>query len=154
VAHQQDENLRALMSEGEQARPRFEAMRDDLLRPSAGELEEAFTQLFPPRHRAEAREFAEHRFASLRSGLAEGDEGLFEDASALVHDWGFSLATVAADVRYSHGRLDTIVSIEHGEWFVDHLPSAEVVLTDDDDHLSMLLGGTAADFGWLAHHLA
>ena len=80
--------------------------------------------------------------------LAAGPGGLIDDDLAYVSPWGFAPAEVAVPVLLLHGGRDRIVPSSHGEWLAAHLPSAELRLSPDDGHISILTSGVAA-LEWL-----
>ncbi len=80
--------------------------------------------------------------------LASGPGGLIDDDLAYVAPWGCDPADVAAPVLLLHGGADGIVPSAHGEWLAQRLAVAELRLTPDDGHLSVLTGAPSA-LDWL-----
>jgi pimeloyl-ACP methyl ester carboxylesterase len=80
--------------------------------------------------------------------VAAGPGGLIDDDLAYVSPWGFAPADVAAPVLLLHGGRDRIVPSSHGEWLAAHLPSAELRLSPDDGHISILTSAPSA-LAWL-----
>ena len=112
--------------EGLEAKERYEA--------SAPEDPSAFVAAD---HAALAREWS--WFGGIvRAGLAHGLGGLVDDDIAYVTPWGFGTEEVVAPTLLVHGRLDRMVPSSHGEWLAARLPSAELWLTPDDGHISVL----------------
>ncbi|MFD1933735.1 MULTISPECIES: alpha/beta fold hydrolase [Nonomuraea] len=77
-----------------------------------------------------------------------GTGGLIDDDLAFVAPWGFDPAQVAAPVLLSHGDLDRVVPSSHGRWLARHCPSAELRLSPEDGHISILDSAVAA-LEWL-----
>lgn len=80
-----------------------------------------------------------------------GPGGLIDDDLAYVAPWGFDPAQVIAPVLFLHGGRDRIVPSAHGEWLARRCPSAELRLSPDDGHISILNSATGA-LGWLREH--
>ncbi len=80
--------------------------------------------------------------------LASGPGGLIDDDLAYVAPWGCDPADVAAPVLLLHGARDGIVPSAHGEWLAQRPAVAELRLTPDDGHLSVLTGAPSA-LDWL-----
>ena len=83
--------------------------------------------------------------------LAAGPGGLIADDLAYVAPWGFDPAEVVAPTLFVHGGRDRIVPCTHGQWLAQQCPHAELRLSADDGHLSILaLAAPALD--WLGEH--
>ena len=80
--------------------------------------------------------------------VAAGPGGLIDDDLAYVSPWGFDPAGVAVPVLLLHGGRDRIVPSSHGEWLAARCPSAELRLSPDDGHISILTSAPAA-LTWL-----
>lgn len=79
---------------------------------------------------------------------AAGPGGLIADDLAYVAPWGFGPAQIAGPVLLLHGEADRVVPASHSGWLARHVPSAQLRLSPDDGHLSVLNGGDAA-LEWL-----
>ena len=80
--------------------------------------------------------------------LAAGPGGLIADDLAYVAPWGFDPVEVVAPTLFVHGGRDRIVPCSHSEWLARQCPRAELRLSPDDGHLSILgLAGQALE--WL-----
>jgi pimeloyl-ACP methyl ester carboxylesterase len=107
---------------------------------SAGEVLRIWQGLFcAADRRALSGAFAEHTARQTARSLAAGIWGWFDDAVALVSDWGFALDRVAAPVYIWHGAEDQFIPIAHGEWLARHIPGAKAQLRSGDGHLSITL---------------
>jgi len=80
--------------------------------------------------------------------VAAGPGGLIDDDLAYVSPWGFDPAGVAVPVLLLHGGRDRIVPSSHGEWLAARCPWAELRLSPDDGHISILTSAPAA-LAWL-----
>lgn len=78
-----------------------------------------------------------------------GPAALIDDDLAHVAPWGFDPTTIGAPVLLLHGGLDEVIPSSHGTWLADHCPTAELRLTPDDGHISVLNSGADA-LRWLA----
>jgi pimeloyl-ACP methyl ester carboxylesterase len=81
--------------------------------------------------------------------LAAGPAAMIDDDLAYVAPWGFDPATIAAPVLFVHGGRDLIVPSSHGEWLAGVCPHAELRLSPDDGHISILNSGADA-LEWLS----
>jgi pimeloyl-ACP methyl ester carboxylesterase len=81
--------------------------------------------------------------------LEAGPDGLIDDDIAYVTPWGFDPAEVVAPVLFLHGARDRMVPSSHSQWLAGHIPSAELRLTPDDGHISVL-GSAAEALEWLS----
>jgi len=77
-----------------------------------------------------------------------GPGGLIDDDLAYVAPWAFDPAQVVAPALFVHGGRDRIVPSAHSEWLARHCPMAELRLSPDDGHISILNSSTAA-MEWL-----
>ncbi len=80
--------------------------------------------------------------------IAAGPAALIDDDLATVSPWGFDPADVAAPVLVLHGGADRMIPSSHGVWLAGRCPAAELRISPDDGHISVLRSGPAA-LGWL-----
>jgi pimeloyl-ACP methyl ester carboxylesterase len=80
---------------------------------------------------------AQYPVDDVRSGLAPGAEGRWEDDMAFMEPWGFDVGSIRTPVLLYHGRHDSFVSLGHGEWLAGQIPGVQAQLTDDDGHLTL-----------------
>lgn len=97
-------------------------------------------------------EFAEWLLRTEQSGLEPGDEGWWDDQKASLSPWGFRPESVGVPVRVWHGKHDQFVSIQHGQWLVDHVATAESALSDTDGHLTLVIKRIGEVHEWLLSH--
>jgi pimeloyl-ACP methyl ester carboxylesterase len=80
-----------------------------------------------------------------------GPGGLIDDDLAYVAPWGFDPSEVVAPVLLLHGGEDRVVPSSHSRWLASRCPSAELRLSPEDGHISILNSGPAA-LDWLREH--
>jgi pimeloyl-ACP methyl ester carboxylesterase len=83
--------------------------------------------------------------------VARGPGGLIDDDLAYVAPWGFTPAQVAAPVLFLHGERDRVIPSSHGRWLASRCPLAELRLSPEDGHISVLRFGADA-LEWLRDH--
>jgi pimeloyl-ACP methyl ester carboxylesterase len=84
----------------------------------------------------------------VRPALAQGQGGLIDDDLAYVAPWGAEVEQITAPALVVHGGRDRVVPSAHGEWLADRCPAAELRLSPDDGHISILGSGESA-LEWL-----
>jgi pimeloyl-ACP methyl ester carboxylesterase len=85
----------------------------------------------------------------VRPALAGGPGGMIDDDLAYVGPWGFDPNQIVAPVLLLHGGSDRVVPSSHGTWLAGRIPSAELRITPDDGHITVLNSGGAA-LAWLS----
>jgi len=80
--------------------------------------------------------------------LEAGPGGLIDDDLAYVAPWGFDPAQIVAPILLLHGGQDRVVPSLHGKWLARHCPTAELRLSPEDGHISILTSSAAA-LDWL-----
>ena len=88
----------------------------------------------------------------MKSGLAPGDEGWWEDNVAETGPWGFNLADIQTPVQLWHGAHDRFVPFQHGQWLAAHLPGVDAHLSDIDGHITLSVNRVPAVHAWLLQH--
>jgi pimeloyl-ACP methyl ester carboxylesterase len=81
-----------------------------------------------------------------------GPGGLIADDLAYVTPWGFNPAKISAPILFMHGGKDRIVPSSHGEWLAARCPRAELRLSPDDGHVSILNSAVPA-LEWLREQI-
>ena len=81
-------------------------------------------------------------------GTASGPGGMIDDNIAYVGPWGFDLQQVRGPVLLLHGGQDRVAPSSHARWLVSRLRSAELWLSPDDGHISVLSSAVHA-LRWL-----
>ena len=98
-------------------------------------------------------ELAEHLIVSMRSGLAPGSDGWWDDELAFLAPWGFELGDIRTPALLYHGRQDRFVPFVQGEWLARHIPGVRAQLTDDDGHLTLTVRYLDAIHDWLVEQM-
>jgi len=121
---------------GREAKERFEA--------SGAEYDPEFTPADRAALAGEWSWFGPVVGAAVRGG----PEGAIEDDLAYVALWGFDPAEIRVPVLLLHGGIDRVAPSAHSEWLAAHMPTAELRLSPDDGHISILRSAHAA-LAWL-----
>jgi pimeloyl-ACP methyl ester carboxylesterase len=87
--------------------------------------------------------------AEFHSGLEHGVDGWVDDDLMFVRPWGFAVEDIRVPTLVWQGRQDAMVPFAHGQWLAAHVPGADVRLTEDDGHLTLLSRRLADVHGWL-----
>lgn len=85
--------------------------------------------------------------------VAAGPGGLIDDDLAYVGPWGFDPAQLRAPVLLLHGGRDRVVPSAHSAWLARRCAGAELRLSPEDGHISILRAGAAA-LRWLRDRAA
>jgi pimeloyl-ACP methyl ester carboxylesterase len=113
-----------------------------LLLADADDLAEGMGGLLPPADKAAMdRGFTEWLTESFHRAGAQRTAGVLDDGQAAVRPWGFDVGAVTVPVLIYQGRQDAMVPFAHGEWLAAHVPGAEVHLTEEDGHLTLVING-------------
>jgi len=125
--------------------------RTQILKATAPELVAVMESLLPPADVAVLTgDRAEFLLASMTTALQPGCDGWLDDDLAFTTGWGFDLEAIAVPLLIMQGEQDLMVPFAHGQWLASRLPGAEVVLSADDGHLTLLESiGEVHD--WLLH---
>jgi pimeloyl-ACP methyl ester carboxylesterase len=81
-----------------------------------------------------------------------GPDGYIDDELAAVRPWGFGPEQVTVPVLVFHGGQDRIVPSAHGAWLARHCRDAELWLSPEDGHVSVLGSRGVAALDWLVAH--
>lgn len=84
----------------------------------------------------------------VEPALSNGPGPLVDDDLAYVTPWGFDPATITAPTLLLHGERDGIVPAAHARWLASRIPGAELRLTPEDGHISVLNHARSA-LDWL-----
>ena len=85
-------------------------------------------------------DFADQVVLMTRAALAGGVEGWVDDDLAFSRPWGFELTSISVPVTVWQGALDQFVPAAHGDWLIEHVPTAQPKRLPDHGHLSIAVG--------------
>ncbi|WP_420595419.1 alpha/beta fold hydrolase [Deinococcus sp.] len=85
----------------------------------------------------------------VRAAQASGPGPMIDDDLAYVAPWGADPERIICPVLLLHGSQDRVVSSTHSQWLASHCASAELRLSPDDGHLSVL-NAAASALEWLS----
>jgi len=149
------DDIKLELEDPQAAREKLARQREEMLQLAPGDVEAGLKTLLSPVDRdALTHEVAEWLVHTGADGLAETDEGWWEDGEAHLHDWGFALSDIAIPVQIWHGRHDRFVPFQQGEWLAAHVPGAEPHLSDADGHLTLVINRAPDVLRWLRDRTA
>ena len=70
--------------------------------------------------------------------MPNGPDGQIDDDVSYVIPWGCDPTTITAPILLCHGEDDGIIPSSHGDWLVEHIPSAALRLSPGVSHISVL----------------
>jgi pimeloyl-ACP methyl ester carboxylesterase len=82
-------------------------------------------------------ELGKYLGAATIEALVPGFAGWTDDDLAHVAPWGFVVGAPAAPTSIWHGKSDRFVPYSHSVWLSEHLPGSELMLFDDETHLTI-----------------
>jgi pimeloyl-ACP methyl ester carboxylesterase len=137
--------------EGEDAvRPLLEEFLAGIQQATPEQLaDEMRTLLSPPDAAALTGELAEHLYETFRTATKQGVGGWVDDDLAFTRAWGFDIAAISVPVQLWQGGLDLMVPQAHGEWLARHVPGAEVHISPEDGHLTVVQHNIGEVHAWL-----
>jgi pimeloyl-ACP methyl ester carboxylesterase len=83
---------------------------------------------------------------SFHRAFFEGLWGWYDDDLAFVRPWGFDISSIRVPVSIWQGSHDLMVPFAHGEWLVEHIPTARPRLRPEHGHLSLAVGSIGEIF--------
>lgn len=93
---------------------------------------------------------AEHLAAEVSDALVDGDDGWWDDWSAVLTPWGCDLTAIEVPVRLWHGARDRAVPVTNGRWLADHVPGISAEFPDTEDHTNIEHNHRETAYAWLA----
>jgi pimeloyl-ACP methyl ester carboxylesterase len=119
--------------------PMLAAMREGLLGTTPESVADEMRSLLPPADVAVITgDFAVYLHGSMTAGQQPGYAGWLDDDLAFVSDWGFRVEDIKVPTLLLQGRQDLMVPFAHGQWLAARVADAEVRLTEDDGHLTLI----------------
>jgi pimeloyl-ACP methyl ester carboxylesterase len=147
-------DTRLMLADPAAAREKFDQDRGEMLAADLPALIAMLQSLLAPVDLAVLTErLGAFALESMRTALAPGAEGWWEDSWALMQPWGFALDAIRTPVLYLHGRHDRFVPFPQGEWLASRIPGVESVLSDHDGHLSLVVNHLDGVHAWLRGQL-
>lgn len=98
---------------------------------------------------AHSWEVARHLAAGVRDSLSDGDDGWWDDWTAVLTRWGCDLATTRIPVRLWHGAGDRGVPVAHGRWLAAHVPGIVAHILESADHTNVEANHKRTAYAWL-----
>ncbi|MHB8470342.1 MAG: alpha/beta fold hydrolase [Gaiellaceae bacterium] len=127
--------------------PEAEALRAA----TAEEIKDVLSTLLPPVDRAVLTgDRAVSTKAHLDRAVELGVAGWRDDDLAFARPWGFELADLRVPVLLWQGVQDLMVPVAHGRWLAERIPGVEAHISEEDGHLSIVVGRLAEIYDWLA----
>jgi pimeloyl-ACP methyl ester carboxylesterase len=99
---------------------------------------------------ARSWEVACHLAATVRDSMADGDDGWWDDWTAVLTPWGCDLTTTRVPVRLWHGARDRAVPVTHGRWLATSVPGIVAHIFESEDHTNIEHNHRAAAYAWLS----
>jgi len=91
-----------------------------------------------------------HLAASVRDSMADGDDGWWDDWTAILTPWGCDLKATSVPVRLWHGARDRAVPVAHGRWLATHVPGIAAHIAESEDHTDVEHNHKKAAYAWLS----
>jgi pimeloyl-ACP methyl ester carboxylesterase len=98
---------------------------------------------------ARSWEAACHLAAGMRDSLGAGDDGWWDDWTAVLTPWGCDLTATRVPVRLWHGARDRGVPVAHGRWLAAHVPGIVAHISESQDHANVEHNNKEAAYAWL-----
>jgi pimeloyl-ACP methyl ester carboxylesterase len=147
------EELELYLSDRQAARRQLARLREEFLGITSGQILESWKTVLSDVDAAVLTgDFAEELVESMHDGLAQGDQGWWDDGVAHMSPWGFDVASIRIPVKIWHGRHDRFVPFQHGQWLAEHIPNAEAELSENDGHLTLPVDKVGDVHEWLLAH--
>jgi pimeloyl-ACP methyl ester carboxylesterase len=99
---------------------------------------------------ARSWEVACHLAAGVRDAMTDGDDGWWDDWTAVLSPWGCDVTAIRVPVRLWHGARDRAVPIAHGRWLAAHVPGIAAHLPEAEDHTNVEHNNREAAYAWLS----
>jgi pimeloyl-ACP methyl ester carboxylesterase len=94
-------------------------------------------------------EVACHLAASVRDSMTDGDDGWWDDWTAILTPWGCDLTTTRVPVRLWHGARDRAIPVAHGRWLATQVPGIVAHISESEDHTNVEHNNKETAYAWL-----
>lgn len=88
--------------------------------------------------------------AQFERAVAHGVAGWRDDDIAFTRPWGFALDEIRVPTLLWQGVQDRMVPVAHGRWLAERIPGVEAHISEEDGHLSIVVGRLPEILDWLA----
>ncbi len=138
--------------EGPEALEAFiEGEASELLAATPEQIKDVMATLLPPVDAAVLTgDRAVHAKLGAERGLGHGIAGWRDDDLAFMHSWGFELDEIRVPTLLWQGVQDKMVPVAHGRWLAERIPGVETHISEEDGHLSIVVGRLGEIYDWLA----
>lgn len=99
---------------------------------------------------AHGRPLADYLAQQMRDALADGDEGWWEDYTAIHRPWGFDVREIRVPVQLWQGGRDRNVPPDHGNWLAERILGVDYHHLPDDDHATIEVEHRESAYRWLS----
>jgi pimeloyl-ACP methyl ester carboxylesterase len=131
--------------------PLLEHEAEDLLGSTPEQIKQVWESVLPPVDAAVLTgERAAHVKLSFEHALAQGIAGWRDDDLAFTKPWGFELAEIRVPTLLWQGAQDLMVPVGHARWLSERIPGVEAHISEEDGHLSIVVGRLGEIYDWLA----
>jgi pimeloyl-ACP methyl ester carboxylesterase len=93
---------------------------------------------------------AEYAKAQFDRAVSHSVAGWRDDDIAFTQPWGFELDEIGVPTLLWQGVQDKMVPVEHGRWLAERIPGVEAHISEEDGHLSIVVGRLGEILDWLA----
>jgi pimeloyl-ACP methyl ester carboxylesterase len=115
------------------------------------QIKEVMATLLPPVDAAVLTgDRAVHAKRTLDQAIANGIAGWRDDDLAFARPWGFELDEIQVPTLLWQGVQDKMVPVAHARWLAERIPGVEAHISDEDGHLSIVVGRLGEIYDWIA----
>lgn len=92
---------------------------------------------------------AKYAKAQFERAVEHGVAGWRDDDIAFTKPWGFELDEIRVPALLWQGVQDKMVPVAHGRWLAERIPGVEAHISEEDGHLSIVVGRLPEILDWL-----
>lgn len=145
------EEFGAALDGPDELEPYLEREAAELREATPEQIKEVLASVLPPVDAAVLTgDRAEHAKRSNDRALAQGIAGWRDDDIAFTEPWGFELDEIRVPTLLWQGVQDKMVPVAHARWLADRIPGVEAHISEEDGHLSIVVGRLGEIYDWLA----